>query len=61
LRVSVLFAFITNFLEFYIELDGNNQDVECLRLLNKIIADFDELQGEERFRSVDNIKTVGST
>jgi hypothetical protein len=61
LRVSVLFASITNFLEFYIELDGNNQDVECLRLLNKIIADFDELQGEERFRSVDNIKTVGST
>lgn len=61
MRVSVLFAFITNFLEFYIELDGNNQGVECLRLLNEIIADFDELLGEERFRSVDKIKTVGST
>ena len=24
------------------ELDGNNQGVECLRLLNEIIADFDE-------------------
>ena len=25
------------------------------------MADFDELLGEERFRSVDKIKTVGST
>lgn len=25
------------------ELDGNNQGVECLRLLNEIIADFDEV------------------
>jgi adenylate cyclase 1 len=60
-RVGVLFASITNFHEFYIELDGNNQGVECLRLLNEIIADFYELLGEERFRSVDKIKTVGST
>ncbi|XP_045030921.1 Ca(2+)/calmodulin-responsive adenylate cyclase isoform X1 [Daphnia magna] len=60
-RVGVLFASITNFHEFYIELDGNNQGVECLRLLNEIIADFDELLGEERFRSIDKIKTVGST
>lgn len=60
-RVGVLFASITNFHEFYMELDGNNQGVECLRLLNEIIADFDELLGEERFRSVDKIKTVGST
>ena len=60
-RVGVLFASITNFSEFYMELDGNNQGVECLRLLNEIIADFDELLGEDRFRSVDKIKTVGST
>lgn len=60
-RVGVLFASITNFHEFYIELDGNNQGVECLRLLNEIIADFDELLAEERFRSIDKIKTVGST
>ena len=32
-----------------------------MRLLNEIIADFNELLGEERFRSVDKIKTVGST
>lgn len=59
------------------ELDGNNQGVECLRLLNEIIADFDEvirhevrkrlvirilqLLGEERFKAIDKIKTVGST
>ncbi|KAK7870562.1 hypothetical protein R5R35_009074 [Gryllus longicercus] len=60
-RVGVVFASITNYHEFYMELDGNNQGVECLRLLNEIIADFDELLGEERFRAVDKIKTVGST
>ncbi|KAK6618435.1 hypothetical protein RUM43_013628 [Polyplax serrata] len=60
-RVGVVFASITNYHEFYVELDGNNQGVECLRLLNEIIADFDELLGEDRFKSVDKIKTVGST
>ncbi|XP_044734406.1 Ca(2+)/calmodulin-responsive adenylate cyclase isoform X3 [Chrysoperla carnea] len=60
-RVGVVFASITNYHEFYIELDGNNQGVECLRLLNEIIADFDELLGEERFKAIDKIKTVGST
>ncbi|XP_063232754.1 Ca(2+)/calmodulin-responsive adenylate cyclase isoform X3 [Bacillus rossius redtenbacheri] len=60
-RVGVMFASITNYHEFYTELDGNNQGVECLRLLNEIIADFDELLGEERFKAIDKIKTVGST
>ncbi|KAL1138220.1 hypothetical protein AAG570_009911 [Ranatra chinensis] len=60
-RVGVVFASITNFHEFYMELDGNNQGVECLRLLNEIIADFDELLGDERFICIDKIKTVGST
>ncbi|VVC99303.1 unnamed protein product [Leptidea sinapis] len=41
-RVGVVFASITNYHEFYMELDGNNQGMECLRLLNEIIADFDE-------------------
>lgn len=31
------------------ELDGNNQGMECLRLLNEIIADFDEVSGIEAF------------
>lgn len=39
----MLFASIPNFNDFYIELDGNNMGVECLRLLNEIIADFDEV------------------
>jgi len=60
-RVGVIFASITNFHEFYTELDGNNQGVECIRLLNEIIADFDELLGDERFRAIDKIKTIGST
>ena len=43
------------------ELDLNNQGIECIRLLNEIIADFDDLLGDERFRAVDKIKTIGST
>ena len=43
-QVGVLFASIPNFNDFYIELDGNNMGVECLRLLNEIIADFDEVR-----------------
>ena len=46
-RVGVVFASITNFHEFYTELDLNNQGVECLRLLNEIIADFDEVRGNK--------------
>ena len=30
-------------------------------MLNEIIADFDDLLGEERFRAIDKIKTIGST
>lgn len=42
--VAVMFASISNFSEFYVELEGNNEGVECLRLLNEIIADFDEVR-----------------
>ena len=59
--VSVLFASIPNFSEFYVELEANNEGVECLRLLNEIIADFDEILEEDKFKSIDKIKTVGST
>lgn len=44
--VAVMFASISNFSEFYVELEGNNEGVECLRLLNEIIADFDEVRSE---------------
>ena len=43
------------------ELEANNEGVECLRLLNEIIADFDEILEDENFKSIDKIKTVGST
>ncbi|KXJ15223.1 Adenylate cyclase type 3 [Exaiptasia diaphana] len=40
-RVSVMFASITNFSEFYSEDNINNGGVECIRLLNEVIGDFD--------------------
>ncbi len=46
--VAVMFASISNFSEFYVELEANNEGVECLRLLNEIIADFDEVRREEK-------------
>lgn len=48
--VCVMFATIPNFSEFYVELEGNNEGVECLRLLNEIIVDFDELLSQDKFR-----------
>ncbi|KAI1901337.1 hypothetical protein AGOR_G00033290 [Albula goreensis] len=60
-QVGVLFASIPNFNDFYIELDGNNMGVECLRLLNEIIADFDELMEKECYKDLEKIKTIGST
>ncbi|KAK6491792.1 adenylate cyclase type 8 isoform X1, partial [Huso huso] len=59
--VGVMFASIPGFAEFYSQTEMNNQGVECLRLLNEIIADFDELLGEERFQDIEKIKTIGST
>lgn len=42
-KVGVFFAAIPNFSDFYIELDANNQGMECLRVLNEILVDFDEV------------------
>lgn len=60
-KVGVMFCSIPNFHEFYTELDGNQLGVECLRLLNEIIADFDNLLTQDKFAAIDKIKTVGST
>lgn len=60
-KVCVMFATIANFSEFYVELEGNNEGVECLRLLNEIIVDFDELLSQEKFSSIEKIKSTGST
>ncbi|XP_018414371.1 PREDICTED: adenylate cyclase type 8 isoform X2 [Nanorana parkeri] len=59
--VGVMFASIPGFADFYSQTEMNNQGVECLRLLNEIIADFDELLDEERFQDIEKIKTIGST
>ena len=58
-NAGVLFASIPNFTEFYSE--DVNEGVECIRLLNEIIVDFDELLDDEKFRNVEKIKTIGST
>lgn len=43
-HVSVMFASIPNFSEFYSEDNINKGGVECIRLLNEVIADFDEVK-----------------
>ncbi|CAG5118333.1 unnamed protein product, partial [Candidula unifasciata] len=58
--VGVFFASIPNFSDFYVELAANNQGVECLRVLNEIIVDFDELLDIPYFAGVEKIKTIGS-
>ena len=39
-----MFASIPNYKEFYDESDVNKQGLECLRLLNEIICDFDKVK-----------------
>ena len=38
-----MFASIPNYQEFYNENDINTQGLECIRLLNEIICDFDKV------------------
>ncbi|TRY88305.1 hypothetical protein DNTS_016696 [Danionella cerebrum] len=59
-RVGVMFASIPGFSDFYEKKELIHQDVECLRLLNEIIADFDELLEEPYFQDIEKIKTIGS-
>ena len=59
-NAGVLFASIPNFLsDFYSE--DVNEGMECIRLLNEIIVDFDEILDDERFVKIEKIKTIGST
>lgn len=59
--VAVMFASIPNYTEFYDENDVNKQGLECLRLLNEIICDFDKLLLKPKFSCIEKIKTIGST
>ncbi|XP_078603088.1 adenylate cyclase type 9-like isoform X2 [Branchiostoma floridae x Branchiostoma japonicum] len=58
--VAVIFATIVNFNDFYEEsFEGGK---ECIRVLNEIFSDFDDLlQKEEYARHIEKIKTIGST
>lgn len=46
--IAVMFASIPNYKEFYDENDVNKQGLECLRLLNEIICDFDKVSYSRR-------------
>ena len=43
-NVVVMFASIPDFKEFYVQSDANKDGLECLRLLNEIIAEFDKVR-----------------
>ncbi|XP_060888682.1 adenylate cyclase type 8-like isoform X2 [Labrus mixtus] len=60
-RVGVLFASLPGFSDFFEQKELVHQRVECLRLLNHIISDFDELLEEGFFQEVEKIKTIGSS
>ena len=58
---GVMFATVTNFGDFYSEDQGNDHGLECLRVLNEIICDFDLLLDRDQFQAIDKIKTIGFT
>lgn len=47
-----MFASIPNYKEFYDESDVNKQGLECLRLLNEIICEFDKVLFYETYMPV---------
>ncbi|VDN57977.1 unnamed protein product [Dracunculus medinensis] len=60
-NVAIVFITITDFDKFYMELDANNEGVECLRLLNEIIVDFDTQLSRDEFKCIEKIKTISTT
>ncbi len=44
-----MFASIPNFDDFYSEDSINNSGVECMRFLNEVISDFDEVCCRDMF------------
>ncbi|MCP9258594.1 Adenylate cyclase type 5 [Dirofilaria immitis] len=60
-NAAIVFITITEFDKFYMELDANNEGVECLRLLNEIIADFDMQLSRDEFKCIEKIKTISTT
>ncbi|XP_061197262.1 adenylate cyclase type 2-like [Saccostrea echinata] len=60
-NVCVMFASIPNFKDFYHQNASNKNGIECIRVLNEIIVDFDQLLSRPEFSNVEKIKTIGST
>ena len=56
-----MFASIPNYKEFYDESDVNKQGLECLRLLNEIICDFDKVKFSKKATRIDEIFSVNLT
>lgn len=71
-----MFASIPMFSTYYNEKETNSFGLECIRLLNEVfggnvsqflliinslVTDFDQLLRQDRFCSLEKIKTVGST
>ena len=50
-----------NFADFYTEESVNNQGLECIRFLNEVISDYDQLLSQPRFKDIFKIKTISST
>ncbi|GMT11132.1 hypothetical protein PFISCL1PPCAC_2429, partial [Pristionchus fissidentatus] len=58
--ICVMFASIPNFKEFWSQWDTSRK-LECLRLLNEIVCEFDKLLSKPKFSGIEKIKTVAST
>ncbi len=52
-----MFASIPNFKEFYVQSDINKDGLECLRLLNEIIAEFDLVSRVNHFLNEKSVFT----
>ncbi|TKR87318.1 hypothetical protein L596_011733 [Steinernema carpocapsae] len=59
-NVCVMFASIPNFKDFWSQWDTSRK-LECLRLLNEIVCEFDKLLSKPKFSCIEKIKTVAST
>ena len=56
-----MFASIPEFRDYYQEEEVNKMGIECMRVLNEIISDFDEILRQDQFLGLEKIKTIGST
>ncbi|KAL3096373.1 hypothetical protein niasHT_026340 [Heterodera trifolii] len=60
-NACVIFITITEFDKFYEEMDTNQEGRECIRVLNELISDFDNILTEPEFHCIEKIKTIATT